>query len=44
MLPAHHSWIGKPYHFHHAEVDEIIQQLGMTGAWGGWKWRAGEVR
>lgn len=30
VLPEHHMWIGKPYHFHHADVDDIMQQLGIV--------------
>jgi uncharacterized protein YukE len=28
VLPDHHTWFGKPYHFHHADVEAIMQQIG----------------
>lgn len=31
VLPDHHSWFGRPYHFYHSNVDEIIKQIEWTG-------------
>eukprot|EP00026_Physarum_polycephalum_P000898 Phypoly_transcript_00899.p1 GENE.Phypoly_transcript_00899~~Phypoly_transcript_00899.p1 ORF type:complete len:611 (+),score=61.71 Phypoly_transcript_00899:2035-3867(+) len=31
VLPDHHSWVGKPYHFYHSNLDEIMHQLVWTG-------------
>lgn len=28
LLPDHHYWHGKPYHFHYSNIDYIFQQLG----------------
>jgi len=31
VLPDHHMWYGKPYHFHASDIDEIMHQLVWTG-------------